>query len=364
MSISINCKLSLSKKLRALVGKEATLTLVSQDIVDGKGTAILTLDSADTNGTIKPEEMGETSIMLIPVEIAEEAPNTSSPVHASIFSTVPQGHHKEPIVKKLAAVSAPEEGEEARAIKDEIEVPEAFSDVQIPECKAWVKNMEELIDAINVAKNKKSNVDIDSAQNDRQKALLQEMKEKEEAIDIPAWIVNDKVGEVSVNDLKISLKLNSPYDLSNISARRIAMSKDLKGLLREGYVRFISPTEKDRFVLKTMGETETIASLDVFDNHEQAMDNMGNIISSRKSLIIDEETAMDVTEKDVETKTEDESMILNLTQDMPVVKTRQVPEGNRKSTHSNTSNPPTPKNPNNNRSIPNKITRANLVKDL
>jgi hypothetical protein len=95
-----------------------------------------------------------------------------------------------------------------------------------------------------------------------------------------------------------------------------------------------------------MGETETIASLDVFDNHEQAMDNMGNIISSRKSPVIDEENAMIITEADEKTKTEDESMILNLTQDMPVVKTRQIPEGNRKSSHSNTSNPPTPKNPN------------------
>lgn len=346
MSISINCKLSLSKKLRALVGKEATLTLVSQDIVDGKGTAILTMDSADTNGTINPEEMGETSIMLIPVEIAEESPNSQSPVHASIFSTVPQGHHKEPIVKKLAAVSAPEEGEEARAIKEEVEVPEVFSEVQIPECKAWVKNMEDLVNAVNVAKNKKSDVDVSSAQNDRQKALLQEMKEKEEAIDIPAWIVNDKVGEVSVNDLKISLKLNSPYDLSNISARRIATSKDLKSLLRDGYVRFISPTEKDVFVIKTLGEPETVASLDVFDNHEQAMDNMGNQISSRKNPIINEESAMDITEGDLESKTEDESMILNLTQNMPNVKTkREAPQGNRQSTHTNTPTSATPKSP-------------------
>jgi hypothetical protein len=173
------------------------------------------------------------------------------------------------------------------------------------------------------------------------------MKEKEEAIDIPAWIVNDKVGEVSVNDLKISLKLNSPYDLSNISARRIAMSKDLKSLLRDRYVRFISPTEKDRFVLKTLGETETIASLDVFDNHEQAMDNMGNQISSRKNPIINEESAMDITEGDLESKTEDESMILNLTQNMPNVRAkRDVTQGNRQSTHTNTPASSTPKSPN------------------
>ena len=86
MNISINCKLSLSKKLRAILGKEASLTLVSQDIVDGKGTAIITLAS-DNIAEFNVADMGETSVMLVPVEIAEESPNAQSPVHATAPGT-------------------------------------------------------------------------------------------------------------------------------------------------------------------------------------------------------------------------------------------------------------------------------------
>lgn len=345
MNISLNCKLSLSKKLRALIDKEASLTLVSQDIVDGKGTAILTLNSDNIPNQFD-SKIGETSIMLTPVEITEESPNAQSPVHASLFSTVPKKHQKEPVVTKIAVVNAPEKGEESRAIKEEVEVPEVFSEVKNEECKVWVKNMEDMVAAINVAKGKKSDIDLDSAHNDRERAILQEMKEKEEAIDIPAWIVNDKVGMLSVNDLNISLPMNVPYDLSNISARRILMSKELRGLLKEGYIRFVSLEEKDQFILRASGELETIDGIDVFDNHEKAMENMESEKSSSGNPVIDEKNAMTITEEDIESKTEEESMVLNLTQNMPTVKTnRSVPVGNRKTTHANISSE-TPKNPN------------------
>ena len=240
MNISINCKLSLSKKIRALLGKEASLTLVSQDIADGKGTAILTL-SSDNIGDFKPEEMGETSIMLMPVEIAEESPNVSSPVHATIFSTIPRGSQEEPIVQKIAVVKAPEKGQEARAIKKQAEIPKAFAEVKETAYKKYVKNMEELMAVVNVAKNKISDIDPDMASNEREKLILQVEKEKAEAIDTPAWIVNDQVGMLTLNDLGVSLPLNIPFDLSSISAKKVATSRDLKMLIRDNYVRFISP---------------------------------------------------------------------------------------------------------------------------
>lgn len=343
MSISINCKLSLSKKLRALLGKEASLTLVSQDIVEGKGTAILILNSEDVKADIKPEDMGETSIMLIPVEMAEEVPNAMSPVHASIFSTIPQKYQNEPVIEKLASVNAPEKGQEARAIKKETEVPKAFSEIKEKACAEWIKNMEDLVGAVTAAKNKQANVDLDSAQNDRERAILREIKEKAEAIDIPAWILNDKFGMLSINDLNISLPMNVPYDLGNISAKRIATSRDLKGMLREGYIRFISPQEKDNIILRATGEEEVTAGLDVFDNHEQAMDSIG---TSGGNPVINEESAMTITEADIDAKTEDESMILNLTQNLPTTKTkREIPEGNRRTIHAAPSSQ-TLKNPN------------------
>lgn len=345
MNITLNCKLSLSKKLRALVGKDASLTLVSQDIVDGKGTALLTLNSDSASSEFDPN-MGETSIMLVPVEVAEESPNALSPVHATIFSTIPQKHQQEPLVQKLAAVNAPDKYQVPKAIKKEAKIPNAFSELKNTECTSYIKNMEELVNAINVAKGKMSNIDIDSANNDRERAVLQELKDKEESIDIPAWIVNDKVGMMSINDLKISLPLNVPYDLSNVSAKRIAMSRELKGLLREGMIKFISPKEKDKFIMSVTEEIDTNSGLAVFDNHEQAMDSIGDeVAGSRSTPVIDDRNAMYITESDVENKTEDESMILNLTQNMPNVRAkRELPEGNRKTVHGNST--PTTKNPN------------------
>jgi hypothetical protein len=43
--------------------------------------------------------------------------------------------------------------------------------------------MEDLIGAINVAKNKLSNIDLDAASNDRERAVLQELKDKLQALE-------------------------------------------------------------------------------------------------------------------------------------------------------------------------------------
>jgi hypothetical protein len=347
MNISLNCKLSLSKKLRAIVGKNATLTLVSQDISDGKGTAILSLDSENLNLEGKIEDMGETSIMIVPVELAEESPNVRSPVHASIFATVPHKGATEKVVSKIAVVHAPEQEEVSRAVKKEVSIPKAFSDLKTVECASWIKNMEELIAEVSKVKNKKSDVDLDSAQNDRERAVLLEMKEKEEGISTPAWIVNDKTGSLCVNDLNINLPLNAPYDLSAISAKRIAASRDLKILLRDGYIRFVSPEKKNEIIMNVTEQEEPSDSLGVFDNHEEAMGNMGT--SKGRTVVIDDNSAMEVSATNAEDLGDEESMVLNLTQNMPTIKNRtQVvsAEGDRKSTHSNNQPAIASKNPN------------------
>ena len=342
MNISINCKVSLSKKLRAILGKEATLTLVSQDIVDGKGTAIISIDSEGVSDSINVSEIGETSIMLTPVEMAYESPNSESQTHSSIFSSISQLGHSEKLVEKIAVVHAPERGQESRAVKKEADIPKEFSQLKTKECVSWIKSMEELVIATNSAKNKKSQIDVDSAQNDRERLILQEAKEKEEAIDNPAWIVNDKVGMLTINDIGISLSLNSPYDLSSISARKLASSKDLKSLVKEGYVRFVSPEEKDEIIINASEEEITSIGLDVFDNHESAMENIqeprakGN--TGRKA-IINERTSVDITEENMDEATEEESMIINLTQSLPPIKRNNIIGEGKKTVHGNIARP-------------------------
>jgi hypothetical protein len=347
MNISLNCKLSLSKKLRAIVGKNATLTLVSQDISDGKGTAILSLDSENLNVEGKIEDMGETSIMIVPVELAEESPNAQSPVHASIFSTFPNKGTSEAIISKVAVVHAPETEEVPRAVKKEASIPKAFSELKIAECASWIKSTEELIAEVNKARNKKSDVDLNSAENDRERAILLEIKEKEEAINIPAWIVNEKLGSLCINDLNINLPQNAPYDLGAISAKRIAASRDLKSLLRDGYIRFISPEQKNEIIMNATELEERSNSLDVFDNHEEALGNMES--SKRRTVVIDDNNALEISATNAEDLGDEEGMVLTLTQNMPKIKTAPAvisDEGSRTSTHSNNQPAIRPKNPN------------------
>ncbi|GAG78178.1 unnamed protein product, partial [marine sediment metagenome] len=150
---------------------------------------------------------------------------------------------------------------------------------------------------------------------DTEKALLFEMKEKEEAIDIPAWIVNDKVGVLTINDLNITLQINAPYDLSNISARRVLMSRDLRGLLKSGYVRFVAPAETIQYA----GPEELIPGLEVFDSPDEAEANMSNSVS--QNPLIDEQNSLEITENDVDNLTEEEAMVETLRKGMPTIKT-------------------------------------------
>lgn len=351
MNISVNCKVSISKKLRSLLGKSGSITLVVPNIEDGKGNGVLSLDSETL---IEQIDTTETSIMITPIEIASYSPNVSDISQGILFTTTSSRGDKEDIVRKIASVNPPERGQEHTSIKKNIDVPKAFTLTKNPECKKWIEDMTSLVEAVNEAKNKKSEVDISVAKNDREKAVLMEMKEKSESIDVPAWVVNEKIGVLSINDLNINLPLNSPFDLSNISAKRIAASKDLKMLLRDGHVRLVSPKEKNEIVSRASGEEESDHGLEIFDRHEQAEDSIKNSTSTRHASpiisedknsistkhsfpVINDETADDLTEEDIQKPLEEESMIINLTQNMPIVKESSALAGGetRKTVHSN-----------------------------
>lgn len=319
-SVSINCSISLSKKLRSILSdSENSSVVLIANVQNGKGLGKLSLTAEGMNEVMSDiAELGETSIQLTPIDYVDEIPTSDSKPQATIFSTIPPKGQSESVIDKLAAVHPPEEGEESYAVvaKKDIETPKAFAHTQEPEYKEWIANMEELIDAVRDAKGKKSDIDPDMAQNDRERALLLELKEKDEAIDRPAWIVNQGGGVLIINDLDITLPLDTPYDLSNLSARRIIMSRDLKALIKGGFVRFLSPSEKDQYAL---GD-EDIASrgLSTFDSPDEAEASMKNSVAHNP--VIDEDSAMDLTEKDLNGPTTEENMIINLTQAMPLVK--------------------------------------------
>jgi len=347
MDISITCAVSLSKKLRSLV-KSGQITLLIPELKDGKGKGRIILDTDVDEKTIK--EIGETSIILTPESVEVELPTESV---GNIFGTGIDNQKKvskttRTAVEKIAVQEAPEPEDipEAVVTKDEQTIPQDFKELKNKKCREFVCNLEQLIEEINKAKHKVPSDEInpEQATNPREKLAMREMKEKSEAIDIPAWVINEKAGSLSLNDLGITLPLNSPYDLSRISAKRLAASGDLKSLLKSGYLRIISPEEAQNVITGGV-EAEEIGGLDVFDNAEEAKasiesgaiyrddgeneseDNSNR--KSRKNTPVIKANSYEVTE---DYKGEEETMILNLTQNLP---SQKVVNGTKKTTHGN-----------------------------
>jgi hypothetical protein len=335
MNIAVLCKVSLSKKIRALM-KDGEL-LLNVSIVNGTGEGKLVLTSDEIKDGIL--EVGETSIMITPFGEEDVAVDYEDRGVAEIFSSIPSKGKQNKMLKKIAVVDVPETEDIKDMTKEKVEVPKAFKETKNPAYKNYVMNFESLMVAVNKAKNKKSSIDVDlgNIKNDkerREKAVLLEQKEKEEAIDIPVFIVNDKCAAIAINDLNIVLPLNVPYDLSRISAKRIASSRDLKQFLDNGYIKFVSPNEKFNYIKVAAQE---IPTLDVFNSAEEAEEaieeeymeekqshgikgHASGIKRPKPSVMIDNESAYDITEENMDEPTEGEMMITNLTQDLPITK--------------------------------------------
>lgn len=331
MSLTLNCEISLSKKLRKLLGEHGTVTLTTGDLVNGRGEGRLSLDSEYLKGMSQFDASllgNETSITLTPVSAGEEMPTGSAT--AALFSNVPVPGQEEPLIQRMAAVNAPAPGQVARAIAPAASVPAQMpTEIQNPAYQSYVADLEGLIEVVNLAKNKVSDISLQGITDPRELAIQMEAKEQAEAIDVPAYIVNDKCATLTVNDLDIALSLNMPYDLSKISAKRIAASTELRSLLTSKFVKFISPAEVPAYVAKATGETQHYdVGLEVYDNHEQAEASMA---STGGTVLIDDATAMDISADD-NGATEEQSLI-NLTKISEVRAPVAAPEGTRVSVH-------------------------------
>jgi len=273
MDITIKCQLSLSKKLRALIPEgETRVTLVASSITEGRGEANLIISSNKNFNKTLPDFIGkETSIMLTPIEM-EDITMDNNPV-GNIFSKNANKTTTRSAADKIAVIEAPEDGEEKYAIKNEEEIqkemPKNVRETQNPSFKRYVNSLAELDQAIQAAKDKVSKINPESYQDPRKRAEAIELKEKSESIDMDAFIVNDKCANLAINDLGINLALNAPYNLANISARRLMGSKDIKAMFNAKLVRFIKPEEKALYVKKAEQAFEK-PTLDVYSRHEEA----------------------------------------------------------------------------------------------
>jgi len=220
--------------------------------------------------------------------------------------------------------------ERAGAIKSQNQViqetPEPFKITQKPEVKKYITSINQLLEAIKLAENKTSDVDINAIKNPRLKAVAMEEKEKAEAIDYPAFVVNHSCASLTINDLGISLMLNIPYNLNNISAKRLANSKDLIAMFRSNMIKLISPDEIQEYMNKVATEQESFG-LDVYSNHkeaEAAIENEFEKVSfstsskiSRKSVPMAEEQELSMN--DLEGDTEEEKILKTISSGRPLI---------------------------------------------
>lgn len=321
MNIEIKCNVSLSKKFRALsANKNTKFTLITGTLVNGVGEGTICMsvnDDADMNDLLNKE----TSVMIVPTSVSEEyseIPNTQQEdggVTSLFMNGASIEDDESPIIKKIGAVRPPDNKKQnATSIKPkqqiEMETPAPFKATQNPDAKKYIRDMNQLLEAIKLAENKKSNVDISKIQNPRLRAVAMEEKERAEAIDYPAFVVNDKCAVLTINDLGISLSLNIPYNLNNISAKRLANSKELHSMFRAGLIKFISPDEVQSYMAKIVEQEDH--GLDVYDNWRQAESAIGREKENRARTAIRASDENELSLDDLDADTEEEKILKSL----------------------------------------------------
>lgn len=335
MDISLNCKFSLSKKLRSALGQsEGRVVIVIDPVRNGVGEGNI-LVSGENIDRILLESLiqKETSIQFTPLGFKDEIPSDSAV--SNIFSTVNHSNisKERTPVDRVAAVSPPDsKADISHAIKteDEIETPDTFEIYDNDSFKDFVSSYDQLLEAVKKAWGKESDVDLNSIKDPRKRALAQEMKEQFESIDTPAYIVNHSCSSVTLNDIDINLSSNMPFNLGSISAKRVASSNDLKTMLDAKMIKFISPEEVEQYQLKSSSGA-TSMGLEIYDR-EGASSNVPDEHASQPydNASDREYTPMEISFEDSPSEQEELAGLLDLTP-----KNVNSGDGVRKSFHGN-----------------------------
>ncbi len=269
MAIELSCRFSLSKKLRAIAGNNGSLQIILKNFNDGKGMGILRIDGNDVDEN-KVELGMETGIMMTPISVKdinneEEVDNSESyrEVDASrsfgtLFSqNTPVSTDRNTLVSKIAATDAKNVPYAVKSY-DQIqkEAPPSIKIVNEVKKKSYIDNFDALKEAVQSALHKKSSIDLSKIDNIFKRAIAEEQMAIEEAIDHTAYVVNTTCASLNIQDMDYTLSLNMPQDLSRISAKRIANSKQFWSLAKEGLIQMVSPQKAQALVEQEIAKEE------------------------------------------------------------------------------------------------------------
>jgi len=342
MQITLKCKVSLSKKMRNLLQNGGSIVLTADSINSGKGEGLLVLTD-NNNGKVDISDLlgNETSVMITPTE---ESSNGAPPV-TQIYQTTSQNspgvsqvfnpQYQQPLqeyppqysqppqryqdpqaprhtqqappqqrtaVDRMAAQHPTDNHNRSYYTQDELVVPQGFEHTQDPDFVSYVKSYQELMQAVNESKDKDCGIRVDEINEfdpihlKRQKALLKEQKDMQESIGRDAYVVNEKCASLTINDIGLDLPLMMPKNLGNISAKKLASSRQLWELFRQKFIRLVSPNEADHLLKNASTINQTyVPELEIYDSRYDAEDTMyqGGVSHETRATILDLESDLD-----------------------------------------------------------------------
>jgi len=276
MNLIFKCNVSLSKKIRKICASDVSL-LVSE-IEDGKGVGTLIIKSDSDIEEAKNLLENETSIMLTPLEVDLEAPSYDAV--PNLFSD--QASYMEDLnpndkneLRSFVETQPSKKEERIGHFGKKNEIPEQFEELNDPQIKNHINDVQELWAEIERTKNEKtSDIDPDSIEDERKRLEAIETINVEEGLEKHAYVVNDTSGSIILSDIGLTFDKNIPQDLSKISAKTLYRSNDLRVLLREKLLKLIPPEERD-FYLQKQKKDQIQFGLDTYDNIDDAMDDIG-----------------------------------------------------------------------------------------
>ena len=318
MQLTLKCKISLSKKMRSILQNGGQIILTSDPITSGKGDGILVMTDKSNEQIDLTDLLGkETSIMITPTEAfnSQNAPPVSNlfanvagsggvgtissqqppqqpqyqqpqyaqppqqyqqPQYGNPQYDQPQHDQSRTPIDRMAVTQPPPHGQNNSAYyqQNERQVPQQFQQTQEPDFIKFVKTYEELIHKVKESKDKQSDIRLEHIHNNRERAVAEERKDMEESIGTDAYVVNEKCASLAINDINLVLPLNMPRNLGNISAKRLASSRELWSLFKQGMIRIVSPTEAQHLLKNAGNMSQTyVPELEIYDSKYDAEDN-------------------------------------------------------------------------------------------
>jgi hypothetical protein len=278
---NLKCKISLSKKIRSILRNGGSIVLASDSINGGKGEGTLVIKDR-MNKELEIEELfgQETSIIITPIEEIETPLNST--VSNIFYDKGEKSNNQRTLIDKIAATEIPENNNHSYYNKDEIQVPEQFQETQDQGFINYVRDCQELIREINNSKNKSSDIKVEAInENDppavvMNKLMQMEKKEMQESIGKDAYVINKKCASLTINDIDLDLPLNYPKNLGNISAKKLANSKDLWNLFNSDMINLITPQEANHLCknLRNIMDKGVPGELEIYDSIYDAQEVM------------------------------------------------------------------------------------------